>query len=113
MTGLEGKAGSKAWGKSAASFLARIPRAAGGLWKDRAATGDSRMGDVERSFLPAALEVLETPPSPGGRLLARALMAFFAIGVVWACAGQVDIIATAGGKIIPSGRVKQVQPLNK
>ena len=113
MTGSRDRAGLRAWGKRLAAFPAGIWQALGGLWKNRAATGDSRMGDVERAFLPAALEVLETPPSPGGRVLARALMAFFAIGVAWACAGQVDIIATAQGKIIPSGRVKQVQPLNK
>lgn len=68
---------------------------------------------VERAFLPAALEILETPPSPVGRILTYSLMVLFTIGVAWACIGQVDIIATAQGKIIPSGRVKQIQPLNK
>src|SRR5262249_53280806 len=33
------------------------------------------------------------------------------IAVAWACLGQVDVIATARGKIIPSGRTKVVQPL--
>lgn len=113
MTGPKNKAGLRARGKRAAAFLAGIWQGLGGWWKNRAVLGDSRMGDVERAFLPAALEVLETPPSPGGRVLACSLMALFAVGVAWACAGQVDITATAQGKIIPSGRVKQVQPLNK
>jgi hemolysin D len=83
------------------------------LWKNRGTMGDSHLSKVERNFLPAALEILETPPSPMGRILAYSLMVLFIIGVFWACIGQVDIIATAQGKIIPSGRVKQIQPLNK
>ena len=42
--------------------------------------------------------------------MAYALMALFAIAVVWACFGKVDIIASAKGKIIPSGRTKVIQP---
>src|SRR5262249_26729192 len=33
------------------------------------------------------------------------------IAVAWACFGKVDIIATAQGKVVPSGRVKVIQPL--
>lgn len=83
------------------------------LWKNRGTMGDSRLSDIERNFLPAALEILETPPSPTGRILAYSLMVLFFIGVLWACIGEVDIISTSQGKIIPSGRVKQIQPLDK
>lgn len=62
-------------------------------------------------FLPAALEVLESPPSPLGRALGWLLMALFAIGLGWSILGQVDVVATAQGRIIPSGRTKVVQPL--
>lgn len=62
-------------------------------------------------FLPAALEILEKPPSPAGRLLGAALITLFTIAVLWACFGHVDIVAVAEGKIIPSGRVKLIQPL--
>lgn len=64
-----------------------------------------------RDFLPAALEILETPPSPIGRWLGYSLMALFAIAILWAFIGKVDIVATAEGKIIPGGRVKVIQPL--
>ncbi len=37
-------------------------------------------------------------------------MAFFCIALVWAFIGHVDIIASAKGKIIPSGRTKIIQP---
>jgi hemolysin D len=64
----------------------------------------------EREFLPAALEIVETPASPAGRAIGYAIVLFFAIAVAWACLGHVDVIATARGKIIPSGRTKVVQP---
>lgn len=65
----------------------------------------------ETEFLPAALEVVETPPSPAGRWIAATIMSFFAVAVLWACVGSVDIIATASGKVVPSGRTKVIQPL--
>jgi hemolysin D len=64
----------------------------------------------ELAFLPAALEVIETPPSPIGRALAWLIMLFFCLALAWACLGAVDIVASAPGKIIPSGRTKVVQP---
>jgi hemolysin D len=65
----------------------------------------------ETEFLPAAIEIVETPPRPAGRLIAACVMAFFAIALLWACIGSVDIIATAQGKIMPTGRTKVIQPL--
>jgi hemolysin D len=65
----------------------------------------------ELEFLPAALEVLETPASPAGRLTLYVIMAIFFLAVVWACLGHIDTVAVAPGKIIPGGRVKVVQPL--
>jgi hemolysin D len=62
------------------------------------------------AFLPAALEIVETPPSPLGRTIAFTLMALFCISLAWACFGRVDIVASAKGKIIPSGRTKVIQP---
>jgi hemolysin D len=66
----------------------------------------------EREFLPAALEVLETPPSPTGRLLAILIGTFFTIAVAWAFLGKVDVIATAPGRLLPSGKIKVIQPLD-
>lgn len=69
---------------------------------------ETRTRDVE--FLPAALEIIETPASPTARWTALALAALFVIALAWACLGKVDIVAVAPGKVIPSGRVKVVQP---
>ncbi len=65
----------------------------------------------EIEFLPAVLEIQEKPPSPTGRAIAWSVMAFFSIAVLWAMVGKIDIVATAQGKIIPSGRVKVIQPV--
>jgi len=65
----------------------------------------------ELAFLPAALEVIETPPSPIGRAIAVAIVAILAAAAAWASFGSVDIVAVAPGKIIPTGRSKVVQPL--
>jgi hemolysin D len=67
--------------------------------------------DTARQFLPAALEILETPASPIGRAIGATLMLFFALAVAWAIFGHVDIIATASGKLVPTGRIKTIQPL--
>jgi hemolysin D len=66
---------------------------------------------VGLEFLPAALEILETPASPAGRAIAATIIAFFTAAIAWATLGYVDIIATASGKIVPTGRTKVIQPL--
>jgi len=73
----------------------------------------STMYRHELAFLPAALEIQETPPHPLAHWLGRSLMLLFTIGVLWACFGKVNIVASAEGKIIPSSRLKQIQPLEK
>jgi hemolysin D len=61
------------------------------------------------AFLSAALEIVETPPSPIGRAIALTLIAAFCAALAWASLGKVDMIASAQGKIIPTGRSKIVQ----
>ena len=65
----------------------------------------------ELEFLPAALEIQESPPSPTGRAISLSIVALFTVTVVWACVGEIDIVAVAQGKIVPSDRTKVVQPL--
>ena len=64
----------------------------------------------ELAFLPAALEIVETPPSPIGRAIGSAIILLFSIALIWAWWGTIDIVASATGKILPSGRVKVIQP---
>jgi hemolysin D len=64
----------------------------------------------ELAFLPAALEIVETPPSPIGRAIAAVTGLLFCLALIWAWWGTIDIVASAAGKILPGDRVKVVQP---
>lgn len=61
-------------------------------------------------FLPAVLEIQQAPPSPIGRALIWTIVSAFSAAVLWASFGRIDIVATAQGKIIPSGYSKIIQP---
>jgi hemolysin D len=66
---------------------------------------------VDREFLPAALEIVETPPSPIAMSLVIAICSLFAGSVVWSYFGWLDIYAVAPGKVLPRGGSKVVQSL--
>jgi hemolysin D len=70
-----------------------------------------RRRQVEREFLPAALEIIETPVSAAGRIMMGIVVALVGVAVAWACIGRLDIVATANGRVIPSGQIKVIQPL--
>jgi hemolysin D len=72
--------------------------------------GPHRLAD-EAAFLPAALEIQQTPVHPSPRRALWAIMALFSIAVLWSMVGQVDIVAIAPGRIVVSDRTKTVQPL--
>jgi hemolysin D len=65
-----------------------------------------------REFLPAALEIMETPASPAARMTSLSIGGFFVAALGWSVLGQVDIIASAPGTVIPVGKSKAVQPLD-
>lgn len=62
-------------------------------------------------FLPSALEVLETPPAPFGRIIAITISVFFGLLILWSIWGTVDIVVVAEGQAFPTGKVKSIQPL--
>ena len=70
-----------------------------------------KLTPVDREFLPAALEILETPPSPVRMWLMLTICAFATAAIVWAFLSRIDIISVAQGKIQSVGRVKLVQPV--
>ena len=82
------------------------------FWSKRKYLGDDHRSRDLAMFLPAALEIQETPPNPIAKWLGRCLILLFVIAITWAYFGEVNIVASAEGKIIPGSRIKQIQPLN-
>ena len=73
----------------------------------------SPAGDLaaDRQFLPAALEIVETPPSPVSIAMLWFICLLFCAALTWSYFSSLDIHAIAQGKIQPRGRSKVVQPL--
>jgi HlyD family secretion protein len=61
-------------------------------------------------FAPAILRVEQESPSPLPRLVLYALLALFAVALLWAAFGRLDIIAVAQGKLVPQSSIQVVQP---
>ena len=70
-----------------------------------------RLTAEEREFLPATIELIESPLSPTLRLTAWALCALVTVAIIWASLSHIDMVAVAEGKVVPLGQVKVVQPL--
>lgn len=70
---------------------------------------DGRQQWVETEFLPAALEVSETPPSPLGRAILWLIIAAAVLALAWASLSHVDTVAVAEGRIVPTGRLRTVE----
>src|SRR5271154_5063200 len=66
----------------------------------------------DREFLPAALEILETPPPPLPIALMATISAFALAALVWSYFGRLDVHATAPGKIETVGYAKVIEPLD-
>ncbi len=77
-----------------------------------ARTTSSQLTATDREFLPAALEILATPPSPVAKSLLLAICALFFGALAWSYFGWIDIYAVAPGKIQPDGGSKVVQPVD-
>lgn len=60
-------------------------------------------------FLPAALEIIEKPASPIRYVLIWFICVVATSALAWSFVGRIDVVATAQGKVQPSGRVKIVQ----
>ena len=97
--------------RSLADLFGRYGRVFGEAWRERKRLEPKLRRNHEAEFLPAALELLESPPSPAPRLAALLLVLFAVLAVLWAVLGQIDMVATARGKIVPGNGSKTVQPV--
>lgn len=79
-------------------------------WRNRQAMDAPPRLNHEVHFLPAALALQEAPVHPAPRIIQWTIIAFAVIALLWACIGEIDVVATATGKIVPSGKSKVIQP---
>lgn len=96
-----------AWYDLAARYFAAFQHA----WSLRKCMDDPIYQRDEAEFLAAALALQRTPPSPAPRIALWLISAFSLITLVWAIFGKVDIVASAVGKLVPSGRSKPIQAI--
>jgi len=68
------------------------------------------MKTLERQFLPAALELVETPAPALPRAVLWSIVAAAAFAIGWSFIGRIDLVAVAPGKVIAAGKTKVIQP---
>jgi len=90
--------------------LARHWQVISSAWSLDAEREKSRQRRVQTDFLPAALEVIETPASPFGRTGLWVLIVGVFMALIWSFVGKLDVVVVAPGRIIPADRVKIIQP---
>lgn len=78
-------------------------------WEQRRSLDTPQRLSHEVQFLPAALALQDQPVHPAPRYTQWAIMTFAVLGVVWACVGEIEVVATARGKVVASGKSKTLQ----
>ena len=101
----------KAWAAATFPTLSHHWRALRISWRMQDEADRTRKPISDHEFLPAALEIMEKPPSPGLRMLLLLLCGLFTIAIFWSAIGRVDVVAIASGKVVPAANVKIIQPI--
>lgn len=63
------------------------------------------------SFTTAALVMQASPPRYGLRMVSLGICGMVGLSLLFACFSKIDIVVSAQGRVIPSGKSKVVQPL--
>jgi len=64
---------------------------------------------LERQFLPAALEIMDTPAPALPRAILWTIVATLLTALLWATLGKIDLVAVAAGKVIAADKTKLIQ----
>src|ERR1051325_1286848 len=95
---------------NAASLVGRYARVFWGSWRARDQLAPSARTPLERQFLPAALEILDTPAPALPRAIIWTVVLGLASALAWSIIGRIDEIAVATGKVIAADKTKVIQP---
>lgn len=91
-------------------FGGRYRQAFAAAWNIRDQLDPPQRTEDELAFLPAQLELVESPTSPSARWTIRIIIALFCVALLWAVLGKLDIVAVAPGKMVVDSRTKVIQP---
>lgn len=80
---------------------------------DKKIYNKKKIEKLRYEFLPSALEIEETPPSPLGARMILGLTFMLLIAILYSIFSKVDMVAVARGKVIPNGRVKVIQSVEE
>lgn len=97
--------------RAAVDLLQRYAAVFRHAWRERRQLDAPRRLSHEAAFLPAALALQDTPVSPAPRAALWLLMMFSFCALLWGIFGEIDIVATASGKLLPNDRTKVIQPM--
>lgn len=92
-------------------LLSRYQQVLRSAWATRSELDGPVLLPHERQFLPARMALQETPPHPAPRYAAWAICGFFLLALCWSLLAQVDVVATATGRLVVTGHTKLIQPL--
>ena len=91
-------------------ILARYARVLNAAWGARNTLTPKNRTPLERQFLPANLEITDTPAPALPRAIIATIVTAFTFALIWSIIGRIDTVAVAPGKIISAGKAKVIQP---
>lgn len=91
-------------------LLARYSAVFRSAWATRHQYDDAERTPQELAFLPAQLELVETPVHPAPCWVMRSIVMLAVLTLLIGIFGRLDIVVSAQGKFVPNERVKVIQP---
>jgi hemolysin D len=90
-------------------LFGRYGRVTAHAWRARHAQPAPARTSLEREFLPAVLELRDTPAPAAAHAVLWTLIAALVVTLAWSIIGRVDVVAIAQGQVIATGKAKTIQ----
>ncbi len=68
--------------------------------------------DDSNEFKPVLAEIEDNPVSPLSQVTFWLVILIFSASIAWMCLGEIDIVVSCGGRVVPVGESKILQPLD-
>jgi hemolysin D len=94
---------------AAPALIGRYAQVFFAAWKERKRLAPVERNALERQFLPAALEIIETPSAALPRAVMWTIIVAACLSLLWSFLGRIDLVAVAHGKIISADKAKTIQ----